>query len=303
MDLQQVIQIANGAAAMSRQAVENLNQVNAVVRAQQQQLAQMTAAMQSMSASKKAKDGTLYIEDLPGRRIPFDVVVNIPIGANITSEQPGTYTLSQDGPFVITMRSITFLSSHVFQVTTQNATASFTGRSYGRFRPHHSALDLMDAQGGYSHVTGVAVAAANQGVATAVHPNNVSPFRTMEFDGTIKMQAGSWPRQSGAVPIGAWAPGLDGCMQLPVLDYIERGETIEFMVTPTHINNPQGGNIQSLVGALPYLASGFDSHEGIGYTAPVVAQTADAITRRPDGILSIMLHGFRILAPPGASLV
>jgi hypothetical protein len=238
------------------------------------------------------------IEDLPGRRIPFDVVIEIVVGANTTSPLQQTYTVSQDGPFVAVSRSATFLSMNTFQVVADDGSVTtFNGRSYGRYRPIASVLDIMDAQGGFNNAA--QAAAPGTGLMQVVSKTDKAGARTMCWDGTIKVSNTIFKRQSGDVPSSLFAPGFESSMQLPVLDYYDKGETIEVIAQPNHVNNPPFGNIQTVSGALPFLAGQFDAHEGIGYTAGILAGQADTIVRQPDGILVVVLHGFRIVSAPG----
>jgi hypothetical protein len=85
------------------------------------------------------------------------------------------------------------------------------------------------------------------------------------------------------------------------MDYFAPTSSIEFTARSNHINNPNAGNIQSVVGALPFLDSQYDSHEGVAYSAAVDAQTDDAITRLPNGILIVGYRGFRIIQTQGVA--
>ena len=91
-----------------------------------------------------------------------------------------------------------------------------------------------------------------------------------------------------------------------MLDFFAPGETIEFEAEPSHVNNPASGNIQQLLGSMPYLAGQYDGHEGIDPSGGTGAgwtcenSIADSITRNPSGVLILGLLGFKILNPPGA---
>lgn len=289
--IQQIISAINGTSAATRQALNSVAQVQA-------EHAKTRQVLDSLVKSGMAdRADVARIENIPGRRIPYDAVVTIPIGSASTSEAPASHTVTQDGPFVAVVRYATFLSAYQFQVTTgQGATATFNGRSNGRYRPVSSVLDINDAMTGFTPAVGAA--APGDGLFSLVGSNQHAPFRTMQFDGTIEVESGSgYKRQSGPIPSSLWAPGWNFASQLPVLDFFERGDSIQFKAKPNHVNNPNAGNIQTLVGALPYLASQFDTHEGITYGVAVGGQTtADTITRQPDGILVIGYWGFKILA-------
>lgn len=271
------------------------------------------ATIASSIRTSPGGSGNVRIEDLPGRRIPFDYITEIPIGDNTTSVRRGTLTISQEGPFIAVKRYMTFLSQHEFSVTTDSTTARFVGRSFGRFRPIHSASDLMDAQspGTIISTPNPFVAGVTPGVAQL--PGSMSNFRTMEFDGRVRViNAGSsFPRDNQPVPTSFWTTGINAPQELGCLDFYERGEVITFEVQPTHVNNPPAGNangdnIFGVAGGWPFLEGQYDQHEGIvtpeAFTVDddtVTPITSDPVTRLPSGILVIGLLGFRIQQPIG----
>jgi hypothetical protein len=247
-----------------------------------------------------------YIENIPGRRVPFDLLVRIPIGANVNSQQQGSILISQEGPFVAVSRMAIFLSQYQLQridpVT--GAKATFFGRSYGRYRPIHSTWDLMDGMP-RQQVAQSGLAFPGTGAPHILSPSNGSPFRSMQADYTVKfLNAGSsFPRSNIEVPSAFWTDQVNSPFELGALDVFERGEQLTFEVQPTHINNPDYGNIQSFASAnanFPFLASGWDYIEGINDQVSTDAGTTDPITRLPNGILYIGYHGYRIVQPAGS---
>jgi hypothetical protein len=124
----------------------------------------------------------------------------------------------------------------------------------------------------------------------------------MEFDALIEMlnQGAAYPRGNIPVPSAFWTADINTAFQLGALDFFERGEVIQFKVTPTHANNPAAGNLSGYGagGVYPFLDSQYDVPEGINdQQSPNI--TTDPVQRLPDGILTIGLHGFRIVQPPG----
>jgi hypothetical protein len=246
----------------------------------------------------------LTIEEIPGRRVPYDLTVQIGIPDAQVSPLTGSVPLSMDGPFVAVARYATFISSYTFQVTADRNTERYTGRTWGRQRPISSTLDLMDAVAGWvdgltSELDGSCPASAPLPAVTS-RPASRSPGRSMVFDGYIEISSSTYPRQNQQVPTSLWAPGFNQMLQLPVLDYWEKGETIEIKIEPLHQNNPAGGNIQALLGSMPYLAGQFDGQEGV--MPPVWECTpgqSDVIARRPAGVLVLGVLGYKILQPPG----
>lgn len=280
------------------------------------EMSDLTRGMQTMSAALaqvqqtgggrepdaglvQFKDQILYIDQIPGRREPYDLIATIPIAHDATSQQPVTIPISMDGPFVAMSRSIVFQSALTFNLTVDNRVLTYQGRSFGRFRPAHSAWDLSDAMG-FQPTVGV----ANPGTGAAIYasPSNHSAFRTMQFDGFVEQRVESSGRVRGnrTVPTAFWTDAINSVFQLGALDFYERGDVIQFEVTPTHINNPQAGNVAQFMagGVMPSLASQYDVHEGILDEYDDEA-TADPVTRAPDGYIYLLLHGFKILQPMG----
>jgi len=243
-----------------------------------------------------------YIDEVPGRRIPFDVLVTIPIGANVTSEQQQTQQISQDGPFVAMLRMATFQSAlQVNRISPiSGQPASFQGRSFGRFRPIHSAWDINDASVPFNVIAPIAF--PGTGAPVYASPTNHSAFRTMEFDGLVEFfnQGAAYPRSNMQVPTTFWSTQINAPFQLGALDFFERGETLQWKVVPTHVNNPSAGNAFGFGagGVYPFIDSQYDVHEGI-VDPNTAGVTTDPLQRLPDGFLYIGFHGFRIVQPPG----
>jgi len=297
-----------------------------------QKLSEIAGAVEALKATRAGADetpGIVRIENIPGRRVPFTLLVDIPIGANTTSTQQGSITISQEGPFVAVKRMATFQSALEFQVAAENGQLSrFSGRSFGRFRPIHSAWDLNDSQNNATVDVGILfalIAGGGGGGAVGIPgmvpawTSSMSQFRTMEFDGRIIMiNAGSsYPRQNIAVPTTFWTDEINSPSDLGCLDFFERGEVLTLQVSPTHVNNPPAGNADGPnfwptlgvigsgggVGGWPFLQGQYDPHEGIvtpqplTFGQPTTAIETDPITRLPDGIITLGWEGYRIIQP------
>jgi len=304
--LQGVIRTSQGTAARNDQAI----------RATQERIEQLSGALGAVSVNGgggPARDLTCpdtvkehsirYIERIPGRRIPFDFLVDVKISATDPSLAQGTRTVSQDGPFVATVRYAAFQSALQFQFKDPEtgAAATFNGRSFGRFRPVHSVADLVDAAAGvFQPVIGMAF--PGTGAPIFASPSNMSSFRTMEWDGFIEFlnQGSGYPRSNQPVPSAFWMSEVNSAFQLGALDFFERGETLQWKVQPTHLNNPAAGNVSGFAagGLFPFLASQYDVQEGISDPLNPDA-TADPATRLANGILTLGFHGERIIQPPG----
>jgi hypothetical protein len=300
-------QAARAAQGAANQAVAQVQGHAKALEAHNQLLNNLTQAVQGiqMTRSGNTPPDIQRIENIPGRRIPFDLLIDIPIGANVTAVQQGTIVVSQEGPFVAVSRVATFLSQYELQRIdpTSGAKANFFGRSYGRYRPIHSAWDILD--GMPRQQVEQQTAFAGTGAPHILSPSNGSPFRSMETDFRVTfLNAGSsFPRSNQPVPSSFWTPQINAPFDLGALDVFERGESLQFNVQPLHINNPSYGNIQSFAAGnanFPFLASGWDYLEGINDQTDVAAGSTDPITRLPNGILTIGFHGFRIVQPAGS---
>jgi hypothetical protein len=270
------------------------------------ELKRMQAIVQNLQMARTNETNTQRIENIPGRRIPFDYLVEIPILAGVQTEQPGTIPISQEGPFVATHRVCALRSTFEFERRDPGSStvAKFFGRSYGRFRPIHSAWDITDAER-VQQVT-QAVGFPGTGAPHIISPSNESSFRSMEGDFMIKFVEGStsYPRSNIPVPSTLWTKEINSPFDLGALDFFERGDVITFNVLPLHPNNPQWGNVSAYgVGPnvnYPFITSQWDAVEGISDAMDAAANATDPITRLPNASLIIGFHGFRIVQPAGA---
>jgi hypothetical protein len=129
----------------------------------------------------------------------------------------------------------------------------------------------------------------------------------MEFDGNILfVNSGSgYPRtnDSSGIPSSMYVSGINDAFQLGALDFFERGETLEWNVTPMHENNPSAGNVFGFgtVNAnniFPFSDAQYDVQEGV--LDPDIADVStDPVSRNPAGFLILGFHGFKIIQPPG----
>src|SRR5882724_11813011 len=175
------------AAGAARQASETANQALAVAQGHSQAFDQVNRRLDDIQKNFTVQRGSSggppniqYVENIPGRRIPFDLLVRIPIGSGINSVQQSTIQVSQEGPFVAVARMAIIVSQLQVQRTdpTSGAKATFFGRSYGRQRPIHSAWDLMDGMP-RQEVLQSGMAFPGTGAPHILSPSNGSPFRSM----------------------------------------------------------------------------------------------------------------------------
>jgi hypothetical protein len=325
----QLAQQLNGLQAGQRVAAADAQRMK-------QEMQDLAQALNSVGATRSggADAGVIRIENIPGRRVPFTLLVDIPIGAGDTSKRQASVTISQEGPFVAVKRMAAFQSAMEVRVTdpTSGDFTQFVGRSYGRYRPIHSAMDLLDSQHNgvadtaawwWNHFANAQAAAGDFMPGGVIGlPSNMASFRTMEFDGrvTVINAGSSYPRQNLAVPTTMWADEQNGAFPLGALDFWERGEVITIQVEPNHVSNPPAGNVAGRdviptiaglgnAGGFPFLAGQFDAHEGIAtpegatfatnVTDYVDLLVNDAVQRLPNGILTIGWEGYRIIQPIG----
>jgi hypothetical protein len=314
INLQQIMNSAGLAVRQSREAMQLAQSMGGEVgqlRGQLQELArnasELRQTLQKVSIARAGggDPGIQRVENIPGRRVPFDLLVSIPIGANVTAVQQGTLTISQDGPFVAVARYASFLSAYSYQLRSpvDGSVATFSGRSFGRWRPIHSAWDLNDGQPANS--VSYAQPFPGTGAPHVISPSNQSSFRSMEADFNIFFQdaGSSFPRSNIEVPSSFYTKAVNDPFELGALDVFERGEVITWKVLPLHVNNPSFGNVSGF-GApnanYPFLDSGFDAVEGVVDQNDAAAADLDPITRVPNGFLVIGFHGYRIIQPAGA---
>lgn len=317
LQLQQLMNSAGMAIRQSRAALEEVQRMQGGVQRMGADHARMQQEIQRLSQNAADLNNALSrvqvqtqvgdphiqrVENVPGRRVPFDLLVDIPIRNEDVGTRTGSITISQEGPFVCVSRMATLLSAASFQVQSDQGTARFQARSFGRYRPVHSAWDLNDGRP-YSEVT-QALAFPGTGQPHIASPSTQSSFRSMQGDFRILFEnaGSSYPRSNLEVPSAFWSRQINEPWELGALDFFERSEVLTFKVLPMHPNNPQFGNIQSFApanNAYPFLDSQYDAVEGINDQVDV-EQTTDPVTRTYDAILTIGFHGYRIIQPAGA---
>lgn len=311
-DLRGLQEQANAAAAQSRQALAHAQasrqateQFKMQLQQQANELAMLRSALSRVNVQAQSGDPNIQrVENIPGRRVPFDFVCEIAFNAGNASMQQNTITIDQSGPFVAVARYASFVSTYQFQVTDPETgtKAIFNGRSYGRQRPVHSLNDLNDGQ----PFSGVSLAQAFPGTGAPhiASPANASPWRSMEMDFRIAVQeqGSSLRRQNTPLYSSLWVKAQGDAFELGALDFFERSQVILFEVQPFHVPNPDFGNVNSFTGPgsdWPFPSSGWDAIEGISDPAIQLDNDEDPVLRVPQGVLQIGYHGYRIIQPPG----
>jgi len=203
-------------------------------------------------ALKKAADRIRYIEDIPGKRVPYfqTFQINIPGQSNPTISLAGsrlsdTKQVSQDGPFVCT----TYLSAFLLKTFSIGPYGDAeqdppTGRLNdppagsevvtplsGRFRPVASSADPFSGAYIGPGIGGIPAAAANVAAAEAVNtfrPGIVDFLFEIADEGVDRLRQNQVP-----IPSRYIFSEFDRPLYLPVSDFFERGSTIRFSATLT----------------------------------------------------------------------
>ena len=103
--LQQLMDSAGLAIKQSRDALTAAQQMGNQMGGIRQEMARLAQnandlrdALARVQVQRQTGDpGIQRVENIPGRRVPFDLFVDIPIGDNITSVQQGTITIATNG--------------------------------------------------------------------------------------------------------------------------------------------------------------------------------------------------------------
>lgn len=304
IDFQALVNSANYGAQAARQALSQQKQFDQRLAEQQRAYEEMRNILSRLEVQSRYGDpGIQRVENIPGRRVPFDMLVSIQLPTGSAAVRQGTITINQEGPFVAVARSLSLVSAYeaVYTDPDTSAQTRFNGRSYGRFRPIHSAWDLNDGR----PVTTVSMVDAfpGNGAPHFISPSNASSFRSMggDFTVTFRNQGSSFPRSNYPVPSTMWTKAINSPWELGALDVFERGQVMEFDLTPLHVANPAAGNVSGFAPAnalWPFIESQYDAVEGVNDPA-LAGLTTDPILRQANAIAIIGFHGFLIVQQPG----
>ena len=202
------------------------------------------------AALKKAAARIRYIEDIPGKRVPYFMgfSISVPGQSNPTVSLTGsrlsdTKQVSQDGPFVAT----TYLSAFMlrcFSLGPYAGTNTAIGRPNdpdigsevstpltGRFRPVSSSADPFSGAYIGPGIGGIPAAAANVAAAQAVQtfrPGIIDFLFEVADEGTDRLRQNQIP-----IPSRYLFSEFDRPLYLPVSDFFERGSAIRFSATLT----------------------------------------------------------------------
>jgi len=201
-------------------------------------------------ALKKAASRIRYIEDIPGKRVPYfqGFQINVPGQSNPTVSLAGSRLsdakqISMDGPFVAT----TYLSAFMlrcFSLGPYDGTQGAVGRPSdpdtgsevntplsGRFRPVSSSADPFSGAYIGMGIGGIPAAAANVAAAQAVQtfrPGIIDFLFEVADEGVDRLRQNQIP-----IPSRYLFSEFDRPLYLPVSDFFERGSSIRFSATLT----------------------------------------------------------------------
>lgn len=196
------------------------------------------------SAVKKAAERIRYIEDIPGKRVPYFLSFEIQIPGPTTpsttvagTKLSDTKTVSQDGPFVAT----TYLSAFLMKTYSigpygdvdnpgrENDPAAGTEvitPLSGRFRPVASSADPF--AGAYIGARlGPQTIAGAQAVQT-FRPGTIDFLFEIADEGVDRLRQNQIP-----IPSRYLFSEFDRPLYLPVSDFFERGSSLRFSATLT----------------------------------------------------------------------
>lgn len=244
--------------AFARQLASKQRRTEAQMEAVQQRYQELAAAAADDKmeikrlgiALKKAADRIRYIEDIPGKRVPYflGTQINVPGQSSPSVSLAGSRLvdskqISQDGPFVCTTLMSAFLLK-TFSIGPYAGTGDAPGRPNdqpagtevitplsGRFRPTASTADPFS--GAYLGVGlgGIPAAAANTAAAQAVQtfrPGTIDFLFEFSDDGVDRQRQNQIP-----IPSRFMFSEFDRPLYLPVSDFYERGSSVKVAATLT----------------------------------------------------------------------
>jgi len=184
-------------------------------RAAQAELIKQISEMRSLLEA--AGDSPKYIENIPGKRVPYMAGISIVIAASSTTRAEGTYTVSRDGPFVIT----------AIQMSWQRTTGAYTG-----WWGPASTFDMR-------------IAAASQQLGLA---GIFDQIVVHSFDVEIADKGSDRNWQNIAFASTLFSPQAGGIYGLPVSYLLDTNSVAEVKVTPTAAQSVAGRVLVELLG-------------------------------------------------------
>jgi hypothetical protein len=175
---------------------------------------QKQAIDQLMALQKASADAPKWVEQIPGRRVPYLAAIDLTIAASSTSKVEGTHTVSEDGPFVCT----------------------------------GVALFYQKTSGNYCNIWGYASAAdaripptqAGQGFQTIFDQPHI-----ISGDVSITDRGSDRKWESKDIASALYSPQAGGAYILPISCMFSRNSVIEIGFTPG-VSMPVAGKVQAI---------------------------------------------------------
>lgn len=170
---------------------------------------------QLMALQKAATDAPKWIEQLPGRRVPFHAPINLSITADSTSQVTGTYSVTEDGPFVVTGIAAFF-----------KKTSGAYAQIWGHATASCAKISQVSQQHGYQYLYD--------------QPNLISGDIAITDRGSDR----KW--ESADVSSALYSPEGGGAYVLPISCLFARNSVIEVAFTPNP-SIPYTGTVQIIL--------------------------------------------------------
>lgn len=154
-----------------------------------------------MQLQKARKDTPKWIEEMPGRRVPYFAPIDLNLAANSTSKVESVHNVSTDGMFIIT------------------AIMGFFKRTSGAYAGIWGPITAYDAR--------IAETGQQHGYAFLFNQPNV-----ISGDVEIIDRGSDRNWQDRPVASAAWSPQAGGAYILPASNLLGRNSTIQVTFTP-----------------------------------------------------------------------
>lgn len=187
--------------------------LKAVLAAQGKALSQHKELLDTLMAATQAQQNApKWIENIPGRRVPYWAPVNLTIPASSTAAVETTYTVAVDGPFVVT------------------GIAAYYRKTGGAYQGHWGAVSSADAR--------IVTSSQQHGHGFLLdHPSLI--------DGEIEIQDNGSDRnwQARAFASAMLHPQMGGVYVFPISNMLGRTSTLTVRFTP-RTSQPNAGVLQ-----------------------------------------------------------
>lgn len=178
----------------------------------------MAQQMQEMkSLLEAAGDAPKYIENMPGKRVPYMAGISITIAANSAARAEGTFTVSRDGPFVVTALQMSWM------------------RTSGAYAGWWGPATTFDSR----------IAPASQQLGLG---GIFDQIMVHSFDCEIADKGSDRNWQNIAFASTLFSPQAGGIYGLPVSYLFDTNSVAEVKVTPTAPQNVSGKVLVELLG-------------------------------------------------------